>query len=434
MLPKPSSLFVYWILLGLLNNVSYVFFLATAKSISEGGTAIVYMANTVPGLLIKWWGPLLGLEKVSYDCRLGIATVSGVLAFGLASWSTMRHSLTGQLLGVALVSVQIGLGEASLLALAGRWELSSNVSCLKAFAVGTGIAGPAGYLFHLMLSGLPVSSMLAVAISLPLSYGWVYRQANKKWLNYYEGMSHAEESSVPAEVESSDSVQAPGAQELRVLLHENDVPQVSRDNLQDMHEGQEDEDQDQEAALSTRDRLSFVLSLWPYTIPLFTVYAAEYACQAGAWTAMGLTKESRERFYLQSNGLYQAGSFLARSSGMIWTVSSLKTLWVLPMWQIVNLCFFCWVATKPESMWYTNGVLWTGAFVTGLLGGTVYIQGYLRVTKDIVKSRVELALFSVCVAEAWGVLAADVLGLYIQACLYESNGIEGAVVTCPLKH
>lgn len=39
---------------------------------------------------------------------------------------------------------------------------------------------------------------------------------------------------------------------------------------------------------SLYDRTRLVLSLWPYMIPLFTVYFAEYALQSGAWTSSKL--------------------------------------------------------------------------------------------------------------------------------------------------
>jgi hypothetical protein len=79
--------------------------------------------------------------------------------------------------------------------------------------------------------------------------------------------------------------------------------------------------------LGARERFWLVASLF---IPLITVYAADYACQASAWTAIGfLTVDlvhARAEFYQQSNWLYQAGSFVARSSGMVLPVISLPIL------------------------------------------------------------------------------------------------------------
>lgn len=39
--------------------------------------------------------------------------------------------------------------------------------------------------------------------------------------------------------------------------------------------------------VGVRGRFREVMSLWPYTVPLFVVYAAEYTMQSGAWSAMG---------------------------------------------------------------------------------------------------------------------------------------------------
>lgn len=64
------------------------------------------------------------------------------------------------------------------------------------------------------------------------------------------------------------------------------------------------------------------LVLYPYMIPLFLVYAAEYSLQAGTWTAIGspLTNVlKRDEFYEYSNWMYQAGVFVSRSSGTLFT-------------------------------------------------------------------------------------------------------------------
>lgn len=41
------------------------------------------------------------------------------------------------------------------------------------------------------------------------------------------------------------------------------------------------------ANMSFMQRLRAVRSLWPYMVPLFVVYFAEYAMQSGTWTAIG---------------------------------------------------------------------------------------------------------------------------------------------------
>ena len=65
--------------------------------------------------------------------------------------------------------------------------------------------------------------------------------------------------------------------------------------------------------LTAHDRFKLVLSLWPYTIPLFTVYAAEYMLQAGVWSAIGFPVTStiaRAQFYHNANWTVSLASML----------------------------------------------------------------------------------------------------------------------------
>jgi hypothetical protein len=208
--------------------------------------------------------------------------------------------------------------------------------------------------------------------------------------------------------------------------------------------------------MTLSERFTFCCHLWPYCIPLFTVYAAEYACQAGAWTAIGFptvatSEAARNDFYVAAGWWYQTGVFLSRSSGRCWTTVSLTVLWILPALQVWNLILFCYTAAAAgfdnddhddhdddndnallASWLYQQPVLLSGAFVTGLLGGAVYVHGYKRIIADYDQHQVELALSATSVAEGLGVLCADVASLFIQSCLYQIHGLSGAIVTCPL--
>ena len=183
--------------------------------------------------------------------------------------------------------------------------------------------------------------------------------------------------------------------------------------------------------LSTIERLRLTLSLWPYMIPLFIVYAAEYALQSGVWTAIGFpvtSKDARESFYQKSNWLYQVGVFVSRSSGAC-CIAPMWVLWLMPILQCMNLVFFYFVATY--HVWYNNFLLII-CFYTGLLGGSVYVNGYMRVNKDLPVSIREFALSTVSIADSLGIVLADFSGLFIQSCLYKANDINGSIVSCPL--
>jgi hypothetical protein len=41
-------------------------------------------------------------------------------------------------------------------------------------------------------------------------------------------------------------------------------------------------------------------------------------------------------------------------------------------------------------------------------------------------------LAATSVAEGFGTMCADFVGIFIQSCLYRANGISGGIVTCPI--
>jgi len=308
-----------------------------------------------------------------------------------------HNNLVLQLIGVAMVSAQVGMGEASLLALAGKFDTGGRKACLTAFSSGTGVAGIFGFLWKFVFNEwlkLSLTVTLYLALSLPFAYGSVY------W-NYLRN-------NTPAISYSYDNLPE---HEIESTTDRN----VKMDNM------------------TTWQRFQKVLSLWPYMIPLFIVYAAEYTLQSGIWTAIGFPLEdeqARAKFYERSNWIYQMGVFLSRSSGNIFT-APMSILWLMPVLQSINVVFF-WEIAKYQ-FWYNN-LLLIPAFYVGLLGGGVYINGYTRVCLDIPIEYREFALSSTSLAESLGVVLAEVMGLYMQACLYQRHNIGGALVSCPIRN
>lgn len=321
------------------------------------------------------------------------------MAFCIAAVS---HRWT--LLGVALISVQIGMGEASLLALSGK----RGSHTLGAFASGTGLAGPFGYLWKVVwVSIYGYSVMLAAGVLLAVLYMVL----------------------VTAVLQQDPTTTRTDPVEMHRLVPQDETSETVEEV------GDISEPVSRDLQWTLQERIYRLLRLWPYAIPLFVVYAAEYACQAGAWSAMGFpndTVEGRAQFYTISNWLYQLSNFLARCLGQLY-VLPLYGLWIVSGWQVLNLMFFVFVAAFSSSRLYQPLVLYSASFGTGLLGGTVYVQGYRRIIADIDDMQYrEFALSSTCMAEATGVLVADVLSFYIQSCLYEVNSLPGAYVSCPL--
>jgi len=111
-------------------------------------------------------------------------------------------------------------------------------------------------------------------------------------------------------------------------------------------------------------------------------------------------------------------------------------LWIMPGLQLLNLILFSTTAAtgaaSVQGLLYHRSILLVASLYTGLLGGAVYVHGYKRIVADVPAAYTEFCLAATSVAEGLGVLAADIAGLFLQSCLYEKNGLQGALVQCPL--
>ena len=115
----PRAVTRFFWALGVLNNATYVIMIASAKSISGGGVALVYLSGILPGMACKATAPFW-FDRVGYAKRLAAGTTCMVLSYALVGPLSFGRTET-QLLGVMLCSLQSSLGEASLLALAARY-------------------------------------------------------------------------------------------------------------------------------------------------------------------------------------------------------------------------------------------------------------------------------------------------------------------------
>jgi CLN3 protein. len=359
-----STTVAFW-LIGILNNMPFVIMLAGAKGISEGGTGLVFIANTMPGLLCKISSPYW-FDKVTYVTRIKIGTILMSLSFCVVSFFShlndknasgggINFNVSMQLLGVALGSAHGSLGEASLLALCGRADVSlqnqhrisqhegntyvatnqfdemrdesqeDKPICISAFSSGTGLAGVLGFGFVYIctnLFNLSLSGTLVVALILPFMYWKLFDIHLKQYV--FDDIS----SEIPT---SEDNTQS-----LVQRAHAAAVEYPAGDTVSEDHEDFIDNpscvpsstlsiaqsEGDDESTISTgigssginsaqttnqmtnMERFYLVLSLWPYMVPLFIVYAAEYALQSGVWTAIGYPnndEQHRKSFYVASS-------------------------------------------------------------------------------------------------------------------------------------
>lgn len=486
--PGTAVLACFWVL-GLLNNSPYVICLALAPEMASGGVGLVYFAAIAPTILVK---STVSLWYHAVDPSLRMLMVAALMSAAYAAIA-FGGSLAAQLAGVALVSLQGGLGEASALALCARCPPVD--ASLTAWSSGTGFAGVFGYLWvatfrvYLHMS-FRATLLLANATSAAwvLAYFWGLQQhvqdtdapspSSPSAVGHWQGGAAAVRGArkrLPAHgaahgylpsIDDRDSSRSGGSSnggggssgpaappapgpdpetaaavagdeeaETAPMLVGNRVPVGARTGggTADVGDGGGDGSLGEPGGgldprtMTGRQKLALTLRLWPYTVPLFFVYFAEYTMQSGAWSAIGFpvgSAPARRSFYLYANWSYQAAVFISRSTGTLLPVRR-RGLWAMPALQCALLAFFVWDAARH---WWYGWSLISLCFVAGLLGGSTYVNAFTLLSKEVPLAQREFSLASACVADSLGIAAADAVGVLVQGCLLRANGLAGEAV------
>lgn len=340
----------------------------------------------------------------------------------------LTNSLGLQLFGVILGSAQSGFGEASFLAFTAFFD---SRLALTAWSSGTGFAGIFGFAWVVMFTeGLQASFefTLFVALILPILF----------FLNFELVMNVPD---IPRETPLLSMDETAVKFTLSHLKGDSLNPirsseSLGKDIIGDSESGtspnverrlkKELDDRDLSAAASQmtfEERIANTISLWPFMVPLFLVYFAEYAMQSGVWAAMGFPVDSenaRNDFYEYSNWMYQFGVLVSRSSGMLWK-ADMKALWVMPILQCIILVFFILIAYY--QFWYDWSLL-TICFVVGLFGGAVYVNGFALISEKVPPYLKEFSLSAASIADSLGIAFSNVAGIFIQKAIYDYHGIS----------
>ncbi|KAF0689047.1 Aste57867_19462 [Aphanomyces stellatus] len=368
MSPETQHHAAFW-LLGLINSMPFVIMMAGAKDIDSGGVGVVYLCQILPGLLVQATGPYW-FHLVSYRTRLYLSALCMTLSFVSVVWG-YQTSLALQLFGVVLSGFQSALGESSLLAYASLFDVRL---CLSYWSSGSGCAGVMGYVWFAGLTALfDVQIALLLALVFPVLF---------------------------------------------VIIFETMFSAKSVESLPLIHDAPTD-------VLCLRDGLQLTLTLWPYMLPLAAVYAAQYAAQTGPWSAIGFPLESavaRVAFYRDAGTAWGFGVFVGRSTGALHQIHRLG-LMLMSVSQLGLLVFFWLVAAYQVlySMW-----LLLPCFLMGCLGGAVYAHAFTLLAEEVAPVHREFALAAASVAMSIGQIAADIVGLSMQGCLYSMHRLPGA--------
>ena len=89
-------------------------------------------------------------------------------------------------------------------------------------------------------------------------------------------------------------------------------------------------------------------------------------------------------------------------------------------YQVGNLVFF--VADGALQFW-TGVTLTLPALLVGCCAGTLYVQTFTAIDRELEPCKRELALSTASAGTPAGILLADLTGLVVQWCLFKANGI-----------
>jgi len=320
------NLVAFWVL-GCLNNVVYVVNNASADSIAPGNYGLIYLCSIGWCMIVKMSGPYW-FHYVSYKQRIFFAGICCILDFLLVNYGT---STPEKLLGVSFGSVQCGLGEASILALAAFYKDPSL--CIVMWSSGTGFAGPGGYILSLYIfSHLSKLWATIVGSLLPICYvftfflllepPWIDNVRGKRSLASSEVTTNLLRESEFLETQKFDSSRGEGVLPQRGYRGSEDkISSNLANNVREFLREKPEHDIPITGQLTCKERFLFIAGLWPYMVPLFLVYWSEYSIQAGAWSTVAFNPSqisdhnARDKAYKYLNLLYQCGVFFSRSSG-----------------------------------------------------------------------------------------------------------------------
>jgi battenin len=377
---------------------------AGAKEIVPSMVGLIYTCSVGPALLVKLTGPYW-FHLVTYKVRIVVCSFMIMLSFILVAVGEIYKLQSVQFVGVCVSSAQSGFGEASFLALSSFYN--SPRTALTAWSSGTGMAGVFGYTWVIVFTTvfkLSFATTLFSANILAVAF----------WANYSYLLT------APA-ILREDAVDSKSDRFLDG--HLDSITTDYTDYTTDAEDLQETTSYTAISDMTTLQRFWATLSLWPYMVPLFLVYYAEYAIQSGIWSAIGFpvsSKEARSAFYLYSNWIYQAGVLVSRSSG-VYVKATMTHLWIMPVLQVGIFIFL--LINAYIHIWYDNSIL-TLSFLVGLLGGAVYVQAFSLMSEQVPPYLKEFSLSAASIADSFGIALADISAIFIQAAIYRYLGIN----------
>ncbi|KAJ1646674.1 battenin CLN3 protein, partial [Dispira simplex] len=403
------------------NNFVYAIFLAAAERILAAGggvpAGVVLAANILPSMMINLTAPYF-IHRIPYSfTRKYIPVIFaeshpetriGFLLNRMVAWI---DNIPLRILGVALCSTGSGLGELTFLMLTSYYQRPSVI----AWSSGTGGAGLLGTFIFLAMTvwaqlslNVSLMSVTIMPLVMLLSYFLVLRIPDH--------LVHG--GCTPQEID--DNVGDPRLSEdghvvtLSKVGLDNEKETLSENSLTLTLAAHDFSPQDK----SFKERVLAVKALLvPYIIPLFFVYWSQYTANSGVSPTLLFPLDATPfskltDHYIYYTVLYQTGTFIGRTSGL---VIHIQRLWIPSVLQIFNLCIlisqslFNWV---PSVYIVFAIMLWEG-----LIGGCGYVNTYANISKDLPESHREFSMGACGVGSSLGASLASFTAMALEIAL-----------------
>ncbi|KAI2622261.1 Batten's disease protein Cln3 [Xylaria nigripes] len=395
-------------IIGLINNVLYVIILSAAQDLvgSDVPKGIVLLADVLPSFFTKLIAPYF-IHRVPYSIRvMFFATLSsaGMLMIAL---TPPDQSISTKMVGVVLASFSSGAGELSFLGLTHHY---GHIS-LAAWGSGTGAAGLIGAGLYVLLTewlAFSVKSSLLASASLPvimlISFFLILPRNLLKTGSASRKYGRIQDLDEP-DSEYADDI--PTVNAASGLLA-SDPPAAL-------------------AAIPTHGEdswLTFLSNLrrakslfFPYMLPLFMVYVAEYIINQGVSPTLLFPLESSpfseyRDFYPMYSFLYQLGVFISRSSIAFIRIRHGYLLSFLQVGNLVLLTMHSLLNFIPNVYIVFIITLWEG-----LLGGGVYVNTFADIMEDVAFSEREFSLGATSVSDSGGICVAGFVSMAMEVWL-----------------
>lgn len=237
-------------------------------------------------------------------------------------------------------------------------------------------------------------------------------------INYYFIMSkphlEAEASRLRLAVNELEKDQTAGDKYTIIVDQESSADHLSDPDSNDLKPPEQ---------MKITERFSVIIRplIWPFMLPLFLVFWAEYTINQGVFPALLFPLESTpfknmRDHYVYYQFIYQIGVFISRSSLRFFPVKQIFALSLAQVSVLVVLLLQALLSYIPSVY-----IVFIIILIEGLFGGSTYINAFHQISQTTPAIHREFAMGAAAVADTLGITMAGITSALIGPWLCHRN-------------